>query len=286
MIFVIQNDEGMNAQIAQMLEAGRHTLAYRPNVGAWVREGIPAGALLILVGDSEDAQGLHALGIVRRHVGESVPILFLASGERRGDVIHALHTGADDALMMPPEREEFCARVNALLRRAQITARPFAMADAACRGLAVAPVEPLFTVGDYRIDALSRQIWLCGRRIRLSPKEFDLAFLLFTTTDGILSRDTLLLQLWGDINPSTTYSLSSHIYRLRHKLDIGLRHGVRLRTFYSAGYRLERVPVQASQIAQESESTQVAQKSSGTVVVPSRTDVGGGRETLTQGRAE
>ncbi|KKI35129.1 hypothetical protein VI03_30080 [Burkholderia vietnamiensis] len=85
-------------------------------------------------------------------------------------------------------------------------------------------------------------MWLNNTRISLTPREFDLAIMFFTYVDQLLTREMLLGRIWGgDRSEFTSHSLSSHVYRLKRKMQIEPRHGFYLKTYYSVGYRLETV---------------------------------------------
>jgi DNA-binding response OmpR family regulator len=80
-------------------------------------------------------------------------------------------------------------------------------------------------------------LWRGAQALRLTPREFDLAWLLFSNTTRLVSHAELLAGLWGMGEAVDTHTLSQHVYSLRRKLDLAA-HGFRLRSVYGNGYRL------------------------------------------------
>jgi two-component system, OmpR family, phosphate regulon response regulator PhoB len=171
-----------------------------------------------------DMLGFELLGWLRAHIGPQLPVLFLTSRSGESVLAQVLDAGADDYIVKPARSVELAARIKALLRRAY-------------------PKESFNThrieVGDYVLDIRQRTITLSGREQTLTPREFDLATLLFRNADRAVPRDHLFRLVWGRDSASDSRSLDTHVHRLRRKLDINPKHGVRLRAVYQVGYCLD-----------------------------------------------
>ncbi|WP_269504774.1 response regulator transcription factor [Burkholderia sp. IMCC1007] len=128
-------------------------------------------------------------------------------------------------MVKPINQSELLARANALLRRAY---HGGGRHDA-------------LRLGCYLIDTRTRTVLLHGAPIKLTPREFDLAVLLFRNPDRIMPRDALIRSLWGRDMAGVSRSLDTHIYRLRMKLALQPSNGVRLSAVYTLGYRLEAI---------------------------------------------
>jgi two-component system phosphate regulon response regulator PhoB len=185
--------------------------------------------LIVLDWETSDLSGLEVLGWVRSRIGTHLPVLMLTGSERESDVVRAFNAGADVCMVKPVRREELVARVRFLLLRAYPgTARN----------------AQRIAVGDYIVDLHRRVVIVDGRTLKLTPREFDLASLLFQNVGRIVPREQLYKMVWGKNTPSESRSLDTHVYRLRQKLELTPEHGARLRAVYLHGYCLEEITVQ------------------------------------------
>ncbi len=133
-----------------------------------------------------------------------VPIIILSAREREKDIVRALDLGADDYLTKPFGVEEILARIRAVLRRAaqtQSTPRP-----------------PL-TFGDLEIDFASRQVYLKGEKIPLTPTEYNLLAHLALNAGRVLTHRALLQAVWGPEYGNEREYLWAYIRRLRRKIE-------------------------------------------------------------------
>lgn len=175
-----------------------------------------------------DISGRDFVAWFRNQFGRAVPLLFVTSRNMEEDVVEGLNAGADDYMTKPIRPNELVARVQALLRRAYATNR----GEAA-----------VIQVGPYRIDVASKVIALDGKSMSLTPREFELARVLFQRIDQLLPRDLLMQALWGRNVEAASRTLDTHLSRLRTKLQLRPENGVKLTSVYSQGYRLETVPM-------------------------------------------
>jgi DNA-binding response OmpR family regulator len=151
------------------------------------------------------------------------PVLLLTSRSVEADLVEGLNAGADDYIVKPLQPPVLIARVNALARRAY---RPAALPQ----------VEQH---GPYRLDPGAQTAAWDDHLETLTPKEFQLASLLFNNLARPLSREYLLRRVWGQRPDLETRTLDAHVSRLRSKLHLRPANGFRLTTVYGFGYRLE-----------------------------------------------
>jgi DNA-binding response OmpR family regulator len=149
--------------------------------------------------------------------GGDVPILMLTARDSLEDRVSGLDSGADDYLVKPFEREELLARLRALLRR-----RP-------PRGSAS------LVVADLRLNPDTREVFRGERRIDLTTREFELLEYLMRNERLVVSRETLLDDVWGYAPLAETNTVDVFISNLRRKLESGGEPRI-LHTVRGAGY--------------------------------------------------
>ena len=172
-----------------------------------------------------DRDGLELLSEVResdRIAGRfdpDLPILVLSGRTGELDRLRGFQRGCDDYVTKPFSYSELHARVTALLRRG--SRRP-------------GPGRP--RIGPLEIDALARQVWIRGREVKLSKKEYALLRALAGDPTRVFTREELLRGVWGYRSMGITRTLDSHASRLRKKLAFaGDRFVVNV---WGVGYRL------------------------------------------------
>jgi two-component system response regulator MprA len=152
-----------------------------------------------------------------------VPILILTARDALEARVEGLDAGADDYLVKPFEREELLARMRALLRR-----RP-------PRGSAS------LVVGDLRLNPATREAYRGDRLLELTAREFELLEHLMRNERIVVSRQSLLDEVWGYHPFAETNTVDVFISNLRRKLEQGGEPRV-LHTIRGAGYVLRDEP--------------------------------------------
>lgn len=147
------------------------------------------------------------------------PILFLSSYHTNEDKVRGLELGADDYLAKPFNYQELVARVKALARRPPL--------------FMTTPIQQ----GDLLIDTLSREVFVRGNGVRLTPKEFQLLTELARHPNSVVTREYLLQHIWGVSPGNTSNRLESCVRSLRRKLSDQTGHEYII-TEYGIGYRL------------------------------------------------
>jgi two-component system KDP operon response regulator KdpE len=156
-----------------------------------------------------------------------VPIIMLTGRNRDVDVVRGLELGADDYIIKPFSRIEFLARVQAVLRRAQVLPPGF--------------TEPPFECGDLWIDFNSREVRVKGELVKLTPTEYSLLSHLAENAGRVLTHRTLLAEVWGPEYLNATDCLKVHIQRLRQKLGDTSASRRYIATERGVGYRFLKV---------------------------------------------
>lgn len=165
--------------------------------------------------------GLDGLEVCRRiQKDRHVPVLMLTARDDETDLVIGLAVGADDYLTKPFSMRELVARVQALLRRVE------AMAGATS-------ARQISLEDDIDIDIDARRVRQSGEVVHLTPTEFDLLVCLAERPGRILTRERLLVDVWGYRDGSGARTVDSHVRALRRKLGDGV-----VRTVHGVGYGL------------------------------------------------
>jgi len=180
--------------------------------------------LFILDWQVPDFSGVDVLKWLRENVSERAPILFVTVRDAEEHIVFALQNGADDYIVKPPRRQELLARVSALLRRAYPREE-----------------EKLLSFPPFEIDKTRSEIRRDGVKLELTPKEFELAVVLFRNMGRLMSRGHLQELVWGRSGELTTRTVDTHVSQVRKKLDLRPEHGYRVVPIYNYGYRLEQL---------------------------------------------
>jgi two-component system KDP operon response regulator KdpE len=162
-----------------------------------------------------------------------IPILVVSGRTDAADKVDALDAGADDYVTKPFAIDELLARIRALTRRV------------------VAPGdEPIVTFGDISVDFSAKQVVRRqGKRsenVRLTPTEWRILELLVHSPDKLVTRESLLTQIWGPHHTKDTGYLRLYFAQLRKKLEPVPSEPRYLVTVLGMGYRFVPDPVSAS----------------------------------------
>lgn len=160
--------------------------------------------------------GFTVLQHLRRR--NNLPVILLTARVQHQDRILGLNAGADDYLLKPFDPDELLARIRAVLRRADTTHWKNSTD---------------VTIGDIRIDATTRAVWIAGSPAELTEMEFDLLEMLMRSAGRVVSRDEITLALFERAATPYDRILDVHISHLRKKLEGGRSL---IRTIRGVGY--------------------------------------------------
>ena len=171
--------------------------------------------------------GVDGLEICRRVrlAGAYTPILMLTARTTEMDRVLGLETGADDYLTKPFSIIEFIARVKAILRRVQNL------------GAQTPASAARMQIGELEIDVEQRTVRRAGVPIELTAREFDLLVYFARHPGRVFTRAQLLDQVWGCKHEAYEHTVSSHINRLRGKIEPAPTEPRYLLTIWGVGYR-------------------------------------------------
>ena len=152
-----------------------------------------------------------------------MPIVMLTAKGDDMDKILGLDYGADDYITKPFNILEVKARIKAIMRR---TAGPREKKE----------VSSIVEKGDLRLDCDSRRLFISGREVNLTAKEFDLLELLVKNENKVYSRENLLGLVWGKDYPGDVRAVDVHVRRLREKIETNPSEPKYVHTKWGVGY--------------------------------------------------
>ncbi len=180
--------------------------------------------------------GLDGLEVCKalRNKGQATPILMLTAKSTELDRVLGLELGADDYLTKPFSMAELLARVKALLRRAELLrAAQAAPAPAAAQAV---------RNGELDIQPVRREARLAGRALEFTALEFDLLLHFARHPGQVFSRAQLLDAVWGYTHDGYEHTVTTHINRLRSKLEADAMNPRLILTVRGAGYKMRDAP--------------------------------------------
>lgn len=152
-----------------------------------------------------------------------VPIIMLTAKGDDMDKILGLEYGADDYVTKPFNILEVKARIKAIIRRTK-SRQP------------EQPKERSIVSGDMRIELDSRRVFIAGKEVNLTAKEFDLLELLITNPNKVFNRENLLNLVWGYDYPGDVRTVDVHVRRLREKIEASPSEPKYIHTKWGVGY--------------------------------------------------
>ena len=223
-ILLVDDDALLRRSLSFSLEQAGYrvqTAANAEDALALVRQTAPD--LILLDVGLPGMDGLQALRALQKT--RDYPVIFLTARRRELDEILGLELGADDYITKPFDSDILLARIKAVLRRSRkSTTRP---------GL-----PPIIQVGDLVIDQAGHNVFVGGRPVRLTAREFAVLHALAVDAERILSVDDLLARVWGAEYEGEPQVVYVHIRWLREKIETDPSQPVRIVTVRGVGYKL------------------------------------------------
>ena len=153
----------------------------------------------------------------------TVPIILLSARGEEYDRINGFESGADDYVVKPFSPKELMLRVSAVLKRTAGQGNP-------------AGRNEVVTIDTLKADFTARTVEIDGKRVDMSPKEYDLFFYMLRNAGIALTREKLICEVWGYDFYGDDRTLDTHIKLLRRSLG---RYAERIVTLRGVGYRFE-----------------------------------------------
>ena len=217
--------------VMNLKSAGYEVGAVADGAAALARQVEQPADLLVLDLMMPGLDGLEVTKALRAR-GRSTPILMLTAKSTELDRVLGLELGADDYLTKPFSLAELLARVKALLRRADLL-----------RAAQAATSEPrVLKNGALEILPAKRQARIADRPLDFTALEFDLLLHFASHPGHVFSRGQLLNAVWGYMHDGYEHTVTTHINRLRAKLEADPERPELILTVRGAGYKMRDEP--------------------------------------------
>lgn len=153
---------------------------------------------------------------------KNIPVIFLTARSSEIDEVVGIELGADDYIVKPISIRKLLARVKMVLRKATPVAPP---------------VDEFLNFGDVQINTLNYSVKIEGREIPFTKKEFEVLVFLAERPGRVVTRETLLNEIWGDNVVVIDRTIDVHIRKIREKL--GEKNMHMIETIKGVGYRMK-----------------------------------------------
>lgn len=169
---------------------------------------------------------MDGIGVCRelRKQNNGVPIIMLTALQDVTDKIAGLDNGADDYMTKPFSPQELISRIQAIFRRLQT--------------LPGSDEDIIYSIGSLQVHVEQREVYLDGKMIELTPKEFELLLFLCKHKGKVLSRQQLLHGVWDYHFLGDTRIVDVHISHLRDKIEKNARTPEYIMTVRNVGYKM------------------------------------------------
>ncbi len=221
LILVVDDDPDILKVLKANLEIAGFEVATATNCAeTWqfINKRIPDLIVLDLMLPDGDGMDL-CRELRKRHI--SIPVIMLTARDGISDRVLGLESGADDYVVKPFEAIELVARIKACLRRTSLDS-----------------LERL-RAGEIVVDVPKRMVRVRGKRVDLTPKEFELLCLFINHREKVLTRDFIRNSLWKDNKKLYSWSrvIDVHIQHLRSKIEKDPSNPKYIITIPGVGYR-------------------------------------------------
>lgn len=169
---------------------------------------------------SNGSSGLEILKLIRDAKGTEIPVVFVSSRNTREAVLTAIKNGADDYMPKPVHRSDLLSRINNLTSRKEI-------------------VGTTYQCAPYLIDRKLSHVYVDGKTVSLTPREYKLALTLFTNLGKILSHEHLLNAIGGELTLKPYNEVEYLLHIVKKKLKLKNYPQWHVQKVGDIGFRLE-----------------------------------------------
>lgn len=172
--------------------------------------------------------GIVATSLIREF--SNVPIIMLTAKSEDTDKIMGLSLGADDYITKPFNPMELVARVKSQLRR---------YLQLGSQTVTPSTNQDILEVNGLRINTATKQVFVDGKEVRLTPTEFKILSLLMRNKGRVFSISDIYENVWDEPGYNAENTVAVHIRKIREKIEINPRDPRYLKVVWGIGYKIE-----------------------------------------------
>ena len=227
-ILVVDDEVGIRSFIKKYAEFEGHEVIEASD-GMEAIEVFRSKSVDIIILDimMPELDGFSAVREIRK--SSNVPIIMLSARGEEYDKINGFNLGIDDYVVKPFSPRELILRIEAIMKRVDSSAP---VSESSANPHEIIEIDD----GMLKADITARIVYIDGKRINMSPKEYELFFYMLLNHNIALSREKLICEVWGYDFYGDARTLDTHIKLLRKSLE---RYSSLIVTLRGIGYRLE-----------------------------------------------
>lgn len=218
-IYLVEDEKSLNILLEKYLQRENYEVTTFFNGSSAIERIRDNPDLWILDIMLPDIDGYEIIKAVKEN-NKNTPVIFMSARNEELDRVVGLELGSDDYLSKPFLPRELVIRTNKLMER---------IYEKGNSGV----VDTIINIGEYKISKKQRTVFLQGEEIQLTNKEFDLLNYFVENKNNLISREQILISVWGHDYFGSDRVIDDTIRRLRKKMD-----KLNLETVYGYGYKL------------------------------------------------
>ncbi|EDU37824.1 DNA-binding response regulator [Clostridium sporogenes] len=217
-VYLVEDEKSLNILLEKYLQREGYEVTTFFNGSSAIEKIKDVPDLWILDIMLPDIDGYQIIEAVKEN-NKNTPVIFMSARNEELDRVVGLELGSDDYLSKPFLPRELIIRTNKLMERVY--------------GKSNNSMDIITNIGEYKISKRQRAVFFGEKEIQLTNKEFELLNFFVENRNNVISREQILISIWGEDYFGSDRVIDDTIRRLRKKMD-----KLDLETVYGYGYKL------------------------------------------------
>ncbi len=217
-VYLVEDEKSLNILLEKYLQREGYEVTTFFNGSSAIEKIKDVPDLWILDIMLPDIDGYQIIKAVKEN-NKNTPVIFMSARNEELDRVVGLELGSDDYLSKPFLPRELIIRTNKLMERIYGKSNNY--------------MDIITNIGEYKISKRQRAVFFGEKEIQLTNKEFELLNFFVENRNNVISREQILISIWGEDYFGSDRVIDDTIRRLRKKID-----KLDLETVYGYGYKL------------------------------------------------